>query len=259
MIENAAIFMLIEMGILDVLVAEQIATTEDLTKATGYSELVIGKCYPTKLSIWAHIFLKARLMRVACALLFCEEIDERIYRANHITSLLITPGWKGALQMSEVFYPVIVDIRRFLSATTFGRLNDESTTSAFEFTYGKTLFKYLEEYPDQRRNFDLWMRERRKHEEGLWHTRFPPCVSLSSANLKKDPEAVLLVDIGGASGSQVIDFKAQFPHLPGRSVLQDLFPPKSNELLERSEGLEIMAYDFFTPQPLKGKFFSPTI
>ena len=100
------------------------------------------------------------------------------------------------------------------------------------------------------------MRERRKHEERLWHTRFPPCISLNSASLKKDPEAVLLVDIGGANGSQVIDFKAQFPHLPGRSVLQDLFPPKSNELLEQSEGLEVMAYDFFTPQPLKGKLLN---
>ena len=251
--------MLIEMRILDALVAKQIATAEDLATTTGYSELVIGICYPTKLLIWAHTFLIARLMRVACALLFCEEIDERTYRANHITSLLVIPGWKGALQWSEAFYPVIVDIRRFLSATTFGRLKDESTPTAFEFTHGKTLYKYLEENPDQRHNFDLWMRERRKHEEGLWHTRFPPFASLSSANLKQDPEAVLLVDIGGASGSQVIDFKTHFPHLPGRCVLQELFPPKSNELPEGSEGLEIMAYDFFTPQPLKGKFFSLTI
>ena len=98
MIENAAIVMLIEMGILDALVAKQMATAEELVTATGYNELVIGICYPTKLSIWAHTFLKARLMRVACALLFCEEIDDMIYRANHITSLLVTPGWKGALQ-----------------------------------------------------------------------------------------------------------------------------------------------------------------
>ena len=246
------------MGVLDALIAKQIATADDLATATGYDEHVIGIFfYPTKLSIWAHSFLKARLMRVACALLFCEEIDERRYRANHITSLLVTPGWKGALQWSETFYPILADIRRFLSATTFGRLKDESTPSAFEFTHGKTIWKYLEESPHQRRNFDLWMRERRKHEESLWHTRFPPCVSLSSASLKKDPEAVLLVDVGGASGSQVIDFKAQFPHLPGRTVLQDLFPPKSNELPQQSEGLEIMAYDLLTPQPLKGKLLSP--
>ena len=206
-----------------------------------------------ELSHRAHTFLQARLMRVACALLFCEETDERSYQANHITSLLVTPGWKGALQWSETFFPINADIRRFLSATSFGRNKDKSAPSAFEFSHGVTIWNYLEEHPDQRRNFDLWMRERRKHEERLWHTRFPPCASLSSANLKNDPEAVLLVDIGGANGSQVMDFKAQFPHLPGRCVLQDLFPPNSNGVPEQAEGLEMMTYDFFTPQPIKGK------
>lgn len=99
------------------------------------------------------------------------------------------------------------------------------------------------------------MRERRKHEENLWHRRFPPSASLSSANLKLDPEAVLMVDIGGANGSQAIDFKAQFPHLPGRYVVQDLFLPKADGVSKHSEGVELMSYDFFTPQPIKGESY----
>ena len=195
-------------------------------------------------------------MRVACALFFCEETDELTYRANHITSLLVKPGWKGALQWAEPFYSVVADIRRFLSSTSYSRTGDESAPSAFEFSHGKTIWRVLEEQPNQRRNFDLWMRERRQHEESLWHKRFPPCASLSSVNLKTDSNAVLMVDIGGANGSQVIDFKAQFPHLPGRYVLQDLSFAKSNGAIKPPEGVEVMAYDFFTPQPIKGQSLS---
>ena len=192
-------------------------------------------------------------MRVVCALLFCEETDESTYRATHITSLLVEPGWKGGLRWAEIFYGVVGDIRNFVSSTNFGRTENKPSPTAFEFSNGKTLWKVLEEKPDQRRNFDLWMRERRKHEESLWHKHFPPCTSLSDENLKTDSDIVLMVDIGGANGSQAIDFKAQFPHLPGRYVVQDLFLSNSNEAIKNSEGVEMMTYDFFTPQPIKGK------
>ena len=192
-------------------------------------------------------------MRVACALLFCEETDEMTYKANHITSLLVTPGSKAGLRWMESLYSPVENIRHFVSKTTFGRTEDESAPSAFVFAHGKAIWKYLEDEPDQRRNFDLLMRERRMHDEGLWHTRFPPCASLTTANLKNDPEAVLMVDVGGATGSQVIDFKTQFPHLPGRYVVQDLFLKKPSDAMEHPDGVEMMAYDFFTPQPVKGK------
>ena len=196
-----------------------------------------------------------RLMRVSCALLFSEEVDEMTYRANHMTSLLVKPGWKGAIRWNEVLYPIVGDIRRFLSSTSFGHTRGESTPSVFEFSHGKKIWKLLEEQPDQRHNFELLMRERKKHEENDWHRRFPPSALLSSANLKTDPEAVLMVDIGGANGSQALSFKAQFPHLPGRYVVQDLFFPKPNGVSQPSEGVELMSYDFFTPQPIKGKSY----
>ena len=192
-------------------------------------------------------------MRVACALLFCEETDESTYRATHITSLLVEPGYKGSLRWMENFYQVVADIRNFVSSTNFGRTESKPSPAAFEFSNGKPLWKFLEEKPDQRRNFDLWMRERRKHEESLWHIRFPPCTSLSDENLKTDSDTVLMVDIGGATGSQTIDFKVQFPHLPGRYVVQDLFLSNSKEVIKNSEGVEMMTYDFFTPQPIRGK------
>ena len=196
---------------------------------------------------------RVRLMRLACALCFCEETDEQTYRANEITSCLVQPGWKGALRWMDLVFPVAANIRRFLKSTNFALEDDEKMQSAFEFVHGKSMWKVLEENPDQRHNFDLWMTERKKHEETRWHRRFPPSASLSPSHLKDDPEAVLMVDVGGANGSQLINFKAQFPHLPGRFVLQDL--QESIEAFVPPKGIEVMAYDFFTPQPVKGIYF----
>lgn len=64
-----------------------------------------------------------------------------------------------------------------------------------------------------------------------------------------------MVDVGGANGSQLIDFKTQFPHLPGRYVLQDLFVSVADGESKYPKGIEAMTYDFFTPQPLRGKSF----
>ena len=151
----------------------------------------------------------------------------------------------------DLITPVAADMRRFLSLTNFVRSDHEQGQTPFEFVHGKSMWKVLEENPEQRRNFDLWMAERKRHEETLWHKRFPPSASLRPATLKSDPEAVLMVDVGGANGSQLINFKAQFPQFPGRFVLQDL--PESIEPSKPPEGVEVMAYDFFTPQPIKGE------
>ncbi|KAL2166074.1 hypothetical protein VTG60DRAFT_3308 [Thermothelomyces hinnuleus] len=236
MIENASISMLLEMGILDALVAGQGSprTAAELAAATETDESLV-----------------VRLMRVACGLHFCDETDEATYRATPITHLLVAPGYRGGLKWAESFYPIVPSIPRFLSSTDFRRTGGDPTQTAFQFTHGKTAWEFLKEHPDVRQGFDLWMHERRKHEERSWHKRFPPSSALSPADLRTDPDAVLLVDVGGATGSQVADFRAQFPHLPGRCVLQDIQPPPEGSV----EGVEIMTYDFFTPQPIKGARF----
>lgn len=63
-------------------------------------------------------------------------------------------------------------------------------------------------------------------------------------------EGVLLVDIGGNNGSDLVNFKADQPNLKGKLVLQDLPFVVSQVHLP---GIEVMAYDFNTPQPIKGK------
>lgn len=63
--------------------------------------------------------------------------------------------------------------------------------------------------------------------------------------------------VGGSMGHQCVAVRRKYPDLVGRVVLQDL--PETIEKVKVSplpgfEGTEIMAHDFFTPQPLRGVF-----
>jgi demethylsterigmatocystin 6-O-methyltransferase len=63
-------------------------------------------------------------------------------------------------------------------------------------------------------------------------------------------ENVAFVDIGGGRGHQCEALKKQHPHLSDHIVLQDL--PETLKGLESIQGVELMAHDFLTPQPVKG-------
>ena len=124
--------------------------------------------------------------------------------------------------------------------------------SPFESTFNMGLFDYLANNEDQRRYFDDYMAVRRK---GLssWHEVFPMASQLVPGFNIGDPNAVLLVDIGGNWGHELQSFHEAHPNTPGRLILQDL--PVMIEKFggKAPSGIEIMAYDFFTPQPVKGK------
>lgn len=67
------------------------------------------------------------------------------------------------------------------------------------------------------------------------------------------PSDVLVVDVGGGVGHDLIAFKEKHPELQGKLIVQDIatvidgIAPGS-----LPEGIEAMKYDFFTPQPVKG-------
>ncbi|KAI1778506.1 S-adenosyl-L-methionine-dependent methyltransferase [Hypoxylon cercidicola] len=70
-----------------------------------------------------------------------------------------------------------------------------------------------------------------------------------------DGSTPLFVDIGGSMGAQCVTFRQKYPNLPGRVILQDL--PAVVEKVKANplpgfENVEAEAYDFFTPEPIKG-------
>lgn len=70
-----------------------------------------------------------------------------------------------------------------------------------------------------------------------------------------DDEQVVFVDVGGGNGSQVVLLKQTCPGVKGRLILQD----QAYVLARAMEvaGMEKMAYDFLTEQPVKGTLLPP--
>jgi hypothetical protein len=65
---------------------------------------------------------------------------------------------------------------------------------------------------------------------------------------------IAVIDIGGGRGHTLLRFKEQYRQIKGRFILQDL-PGVLAEVEPEipAKGIELMDYDFFTPQPVKGK------
>ena len=115
------------------------------------------------------------------------------------------------------------------------------------------MFQWMEKRPEQRRYFDSFMAARRR-EAPRWFEIWPVSDTLKSG-LRSGPDDVLLVDIGASHGHDLMRFKERYGSFPGRLVLQDL-PETTRTIHNLAEGIEAMAYDFFTPQPVAGKFLS---
>ena len=121
----------------------------------------------------------------------------------------------------------------------------------FEYAHGtKTIFGLLEKNSEQKQSFDDYMRSRRLVDAPQWFDIFPATTKF--ANASEHADAILLVDIGGGPGQELERFKKNNPNIPGRCILQDL--PLTLRLIGNvPEGIEAMEYDFFSPQPMKGK------
>ena len=78
---------------------------------------------------------------------------------------------------------------------------------------------------------------------------YPVKARLADGFREADADGVMLVDIGGGTGRDVVGFKTEFPNVPGKVVLQDLPGAVRGVQLP---GLEVMGHDFFQPQPVKG-------
>jgi hypothetical protein len=81
-----------------------------------------------------------------------------------------------------------------------------------------------------------------------WFDVFPFAKELGQNTTPLTP---LFVDVGGAMGHQAIAFKEKFADIPGRVILQDL--PQVIANVPNLKGVEKMEYNFWEPQPIKGK------
>ena len=108
-------------------------------------------------------------------------------------------------------------------------------------------FTWMETQDDRQRAFANHMKFKSSHQN--WYDT----VTLSEIfPADFDPREVLMVDVGGNAGHDILGFHRTHPKQPGRLILQDL--PGQIQLLDTRAlaPVEPMCHDFFTPQPIKG-------
>lgn len=118
----------------------------------------------------------------------------------------------------------------------------------FQFVMGDKLryFDYLSSKPYYQDAFNTVMTSSFRRTGKKWFEFFPVEERLHV----QDQSDVLLVDVGGGHGSDLLLFHEAFPNLPGKLILQDL--PHVVETATLPSSIDGQGYDFFDEQPVKG-------
>ncbi|KAI9849434.1 MAG: hypothetical protein M1837_004054 [Sclerophora amabilis] len=232
---SAAVRTAIEGGWFEALAGGEPQTATQLASATG-----------------AQSSLLVRIMRVLTAEGIVEEPDVDTYAANEKTRAYTIPGLRdGVKHFFDQCGPSLVKLPQYLANTSF-REPIDIPTGPYAFAHGMSFWKLAEERPRPRETFNSFM-TMQKEGRGNWVDLFPVEERLAPS-LREDPDAVLLVDVGGGRGHDLEDFKARYGHgrLPGRLVLEDLPATLADVRALEKEGIELREYDFFTQQPVTG-------
>ncbi|KAL9065073.1 MAG: hypothetical protein Q9157_007604 [Trypethelium eluteriae] len=148
----------------------------------------------------------------------------------------------------------IVPYMRSVGGTLYQFPQDGKKTPAV-YALGKNVWEYIMSVPEQKEAFDMLMTRRRLDGATQWYNIFPASEKLPGVEggLRDDDHAPLVIDMGGGSGHDIASFRAAFPSMTGKCILQDL--PATIDRLANSppKNVEPMAHDFFTPQTVKGE------
>ena len=142
-----------------------------------------------------------------------------------------------------------ISIPAYLALPEFMRQTSFQTPPGTECAWQQSVktdmdfFPYYKQHPEQLSYFQKLMSVPR---DGEWFDVVPFAEEV--ANVSSD--RALFVDIGGSIGHQSKRLRLKYPTLPGRVIVQDL--PESVNVATPAPGVEFMAYDFFTPQPVHG-------
>ncbi|KAK4888850.1 hypothetical protein LTR27_012311 [Elasticomyces elasticus] len=182
---------------------------------------------------------------------YADEVGENTYAANDTTKLVCTPGMAGGERHhTELLYPIGGTITSLMRTQGFHQFAEDGLKDPFEHAFGCTLWEFLTTNEEHKAAFDLYMAARRPASQKSWFEVYPAAQRLIEMSTLKEND-VLLVDVGGGLGHEVVGFQKAFPEAVGRMVLQDL--PATLESVKLPNGIETMGHDFFQPQPVKGK------
>ncbi|KAL3429528.1 S-adenosyl-L-methionine-dependent methyltransferase [Aspergillus tetrazonus] len=251
--QNAAIRALIDLGVFELLVDN---ARDGRNHGLSASELSVRTN--------AESDLIARLMRVATSLGLCDSNlnpdcaePETVYSANSKTEIMTKPlGRDGLRCLYDLTMPTLSVLPSYLAQHAYTMPTDYDA-SPMRWATGQSQFEWLEERPGQQARFNALMASRREG-QARWFDIYPverllrSIPSFGDGAAKKDGN-VFMVDIGGNEGHDLLWFLERYPYFQGRLILQDLPTVVArNEIQLERKGVEVMGYNFFEQQPVKG-------
>ena len=190
--------------------------------------------------------LLARIMRVIMALGLCSEVGSGRYAANSKTAIMTTPlGSAGFRFWTDMSMPTAAKLPDSLRGNSYSNPRDNKTT-AFAQAFGAEFWTWLKQNPEHAKEFNGFMASRRQGRPG-WFDIYPVEQELS---MTVEDGAVVLVDVGGNQGHDLVNLKKKYPNLRGNFILQDL-PEVVAKATFNDEDITAMGYNFFEPQPVK--------
>ncbi|KAF1966704.1 o-methyltransferas-like protein [Bimuria novae-zelandiae CBS 107.79] len=204
---------------------------QDLTARTGADPVLLG-----------------RFLRHQASLGYIKETAKDEFTANHTTrNLSVSNIQAGLIFCNDILGPSFQAIPSFLAERKY-----KNPTELLDTPFHKawktvdSMYTWLDKRPRETAVFNQFMHAQRSSVKNCFSflALYEECRDWSSGR------GAVFVDVGGGTGQQCKALREKFPDLPGKVVLQDL--PTMVAKAEALEGVEAMAYDFFTPQPIKG-------
>ena len=187
-------------------------------------------------------------MRVMTALGLCTEVGVEKYAANSKTEIMTLPqsstGFKVWVDMAM---PTAAKLPDYLRTNSYQNPHDNNNT-AFAHAFGSEFWTWLKQNPAHAATFSGFMASRRKGKSS-WFDVYPVEQELAGSEGEGE-DAVVLVDIGGNQGHDLVNLKVKHPNLQGRLVLQDL-PDVVAKAKFSDTSITAMGHSFFDPQPIK--------
>ncbi|KAJ5709200.1 O-methyltransferase B [Penicillium malachiteum] len=208
-------------------------TVDQISSQTGANPVFIG-----------------RILRYLESYYAVQEVDKDFFTSSNISRTFAQPGFQAAVgHLFNNAGPSIQEFPAFMKENNYPDIQDNVKTP-FQKSMDTDLpaFMWLQGHPENRDFFNLHMKCNRDGMPNFLDV-FP--VLRKATNLR--PERALFVDIDGGIGQQAIAFQEKYPQLEGRGIVQDITLAAADTI--QHPGVEAMAYDFFSPQPIKGAKF----
>ncbi|KAI9172792.1 O-methyltransferase asqD [Paramyrothecium foliicola] len=192
--------------------------------------------------------LIVRILRVLSSSGIVNEVGERTWEASPVTAAMATEGIAAGYRMvGEMVMAAAQMGPKYLKEVGYVAPTDPNDGfMQYAFQTKLSSFDLIASKPSVFKDFNTFM-GRKVGAKTKWLEWYPVQERLIKDARQDTP---LLVDIGGGNGHDVIAFQELYPDA-GQLILQDQASVIAS-IQNMPTGIDRMAYDFFTPQPVKG-------